>query len=213
MQGSALPPDARADIAARLARLTGLPLDFIERADLRIEIFRFTKELLRDKRRTVGRLDSRFQGVDRDAAGEFPDYDPSYANIQGPYTAAFNDYIRGELKYESDLPYEIITNRVHPWSYGEHENQYVNVADTLRRAMHTNPDMKVFVANGYYDLATPYFATEYTLNHLALEPDLQANLKLGYYPAGHMMYIHLPSLAQLKADLAAFIASAIAPPA
>ncbi len=211
LQGAALPAERRRNIAARLARLTGLSLDYVERANLRIEIQRFTKELLRDKRRTVGRLDSRYQGVDRDAAGESPEYDPSYANIQGPYTATLNDYVRGELKYESDLPYEILTERVSPWSYGEHENQYVNVAETLRKAMLINPHLKVFVASGYYDLATPYFATEYTLNHLGLEPDLQANIKLGYYEAGHMMYVHLPALIQLKSDLAAFLSSAVPP--
>ena len=111
--------------------------------DLRIEIFRFTKELLRDERRTVGRLDSRFKGIDRDAAGERPEFDPSYANIQGPYTAAFNDYVRGELKYESDLPYEILTDRVSArGAMAPHENQYVNVAETLRKAMLDQPALE-----------------------------------------------------------------------
>ncbi|HSQ18526.1 MAG TPA: hypothetical protein VLM83_12555 [Anaerolineales bacterium] len=209
MKGAALPADERAEIVRKLARFTGLSEDYIDRTDLRIEIFRFTKELLRHERRTVGRLDSRFKGIDRDSAGERYEFDPSYANIQGPYTAAFNAYVRGELNFESDLPYEILTDRVWPWSYAEFENHYVNVAETLRQAMCTNPYLKVYVANGYYDFATPYFATEYTFNHLGLDESLRGNLRMGYFEAGHMMYIHLPSLAKLKADLDRFISDAI----
>jgi carboxypeptidase C (cathepsin A) len=209
MKGAKLTADERAHIVQKLTRYTGLSADYIERANLRIEIHRFVKELLRDERRTVGRLDSRFTGIDRDAAGEQYDYDPSYAVIQGPYTATLNDYVRGELQFESDLPYEILTGRVWPWKFEQHENQYVDVADTLRDAMSKNPFLKIFVANGYFDLATPYFATEYTFNHLGLDPDRQQNIAMAYYPAGHMMYIHDPSLAQLKVDLAAFVASAV----
>jgi carboxypeptidase C (cathepsin A) len=209
LQGAALPAETRTSVAEQLARYTGLSVDYVERADLRIQIQRFVKELLRSERRTVGRLDSRFTGVDRDAAGEQPEFDPSLANIRGPYTAVLNDYVRGELKFESDLPYEILTERVWPWSYATHENQYVNVAETLRKAISMNPYLKVYVANGYYDLATPYFATRYTINHLGLDPSLYANIALGFYEAGHMMYIHLPSLARLKADLAEFMAGAL----
>jgi len=207
MKGAALPADERAAIAQKLARYTGLSPEYIERTDLRLEIHRFVKELLRDQRRTVGRLDSRFTGIDRDAAGEKFDFDPSYAAIQGPYTATLNDYVRTELEFESDLPYEILTERVRPWGYEQHQNAYVNVAETLREAMTKNPFMKVFVANGYYDLATPYFATRYTFNHLGLDPSLQKNISMAYYEAGHMMYVHLPSLAQLKQDLASFMRS------
>jgi carboxypeptidase C (cathepsin A) len=207
-QGAGLPPEARAEIAQKVARYSGLTADYVERADLRLDIHRFVKELLRDQRRTVGRLDGRFTGIDRDAAGEHYEYDPSYANIQGPYTAGFNDYVRRNLNFESDLPYEILTDRVHPWSYEAHQNQFVYVAETLRKAMSVNPYLKVFVANGYYDLATPYAATEYTFNHLGIDPSLQDNLSMAYYEAGHMMYIHLPSLAQLKEDLASFISAA-----
>jgi carboxypeptidase C (cathepsin A) len=165
---------------------------------------------MRDERRTAGRLDSRFTGVDRDAIGEMYEYDPSYAVIQGAYTATFNDYIRRELGYESDIPYEIINFKVNPnWEYAEHQNQYVYVAETLRKAMSMNPYLKVFAASGYYDLATPYLATNYTFNHLGLAEDLQANISMAYYQAGHMMYVHLPSLAKLKADLAAFVKEAV----
>lgn len=207
LKGNTLTPEEYASVVAKLARLTGLSETYIEQTNLRIEIFRFTKELLRDERRTVGRLDSRFKGIDLDAAGERFEDDPSMVNIMGPYTATFYDYVRRELKFEIDLPYEILNIKVWPWSYAEHENRYVEVSETLRRAMSINPFLKVYVANGYYDLATPYFASEYTFTHLGLDPILQSNLSMGYFEAGHMMYIHLPSLQKLKSELADFIQS------
>ncbi|GIV96807.1 MAG: hypothetical protein KatS3mg057_1464 [Herpetosiphonaceae bacterium] len=209
LKGAALEDQEQVRIADRLARYTGLSEDYVKHANLRIEIHRFTKELLREERRTVGRLDSRFTGIDRDAVGETPEYDPSLTNIIGPYTAALNDYVRGDLQFECDLPYEILNPRVWPWSFSDHENKYVSVAETLRKAMTINPYLNVFIAHGYYDLATPYFATEYTVNHLGLDAGLQQNISMGYYEAGHMMYIHRPSLEKLKADLAGFIGSAI----
>jgi carboxypeptidase C (cathepsin A) len=205
MRGSALPPQERIRVVAKLARYTGLSEAYIEQADLRIEIHRFAKQLLRSQHRSVGRLDSRFTGIDRDSAGEKFDFDPSYAAIQGPYTACLNDYVRGELGFEIDITYEILTDRVRPWSYGEFENRYVNTAETLRKAMSQNPHLKVFVANGYFDLATPYFATRYTFDHLGLDPSLQDNVIMAHYRAGHMMYIHRPSLKMLKEDLSRFI--------
>jgi carboxypeptidase C (cathepsin A) len=205
MKGSSLPASEKAEIVAQLARFTGLSTEYISRTDLRINIFRFTKELLRAEELTVGRLDSRFTGFDRDAAGEIFEADPSMSAILGPYTAALNDYVRSDLNFESDLPYEILNPRVWPWSYGDHENRYVNVAETLRKAITTNPSLKIFVANGFYDLATPYFATQYTFNHLGLDSSLQKNISMAYYPAGHMMYVHLPSLAALGEDLVGFI--------
>ena len=175
------------------------------RSNLRVIDNRFFKELLRDRRRTTGRLDSRFTGIDRDAAGEGIEQDPSYSAIQGPYTACFYDYIRRELGFDSDLPYEMLTEKVWPWSYKEHENQYVNVAESLRKAMTVNPHLQVYIANGYFDLATPYFATQYTVNRLQLDETLAGHIQMGYYEAGHMMYIHLPSLVRLKTELAEFI--------
>jgi carboxypeptidase C (cathepsin A) len=209
MYGTALPAAERDQIVAKLARYTGLSPQYIEATDLRILDDRFVKELLRAEGRTVGRLDSRFTGTDRDTAGERSEYDPSYAAILGPYSTALNHYVRVDLGFESDLPYEILTERVHPWSFGEHENQYVDVAETLRKAMTTNPFLKVYIASGYYDLATPYFATTYTVHHLGLDASLQRNITLGTFKAGHMMYIHLPSLAQLKAELDTFIKAAM----
>ncbi|MCW5876526.1 MAG: hypothetical protein KIS85_06550 [Anaerolineales bacterium] len=205
MKGDALGAEARGQIATRLAEYTGLSSEYLLRSNLRINIHRFTKELLREQQRTVGRLDSRYTASDRDSAGEHYEFDPSYAAIQGPFTATLNQYLREELKFESDLPYEILTGRVHPWSYKEHQNQFVNVAEMLRKALHMNPALQVFVANGYYDLATPYFATEYTFDHLQLDPALHANIAMEYYEAGHMMYIHPPSLVAQKKHLAEFI--------
>jgi carboxypeptidase C (cathepsin A) len=165
---------------------------------------------LRAERRTVGRLDSRFLGGDYDSAGEANEFDPSYAAIQGPFTAMQNHYLRDELGFESDLPYEILTDRVQPWSFAEAENRYVNVAEDLRAAMARNPALRVFVANGAYDLATPYFATRYTFDHLGLDPALRGNVTMGFYEAGHMMYIHRPSLVRLRTDIAGFLRDALA---
>jgi len=208
MKGSRLAGAERQAIAQKLSRLTGLPAKFVEANDLRVTLPRFTKELLRDQRRTVGRLDSRFLGIDRDAGGERSDYDPSMAAIRGPYGATVNDYIHTELKYDNDLPYELLTGRVRPWNYGTAQNRYVNVGETLRDAMSQNQALKVFVGAGYYDFATPFFAAEYTFDHLGLDPALTKNITLEHYDAGHMMYIHKPSLIKLTADVSAFYAGA-----
>ncbi len=205
LKGDSLTKEERAEIVKRLSYFTGISEQFIERSNLRINDQHYFKELLRERGLTVGRLDSRLIGRDRLGVTEHAEYDPLLTNIMGPYTAAFYDYIRRELKFESDLPYEILSGFVHPWSYKEFENAYVNVGETLRAAMTYNPYLKVYVANGYYDLGTPYFATEYTFNHLGLDESLRGNVTMGYYEAGHMMYIHIPSLKQMKKDLAAFI--------
>ena len=207
-KGDSLTKEERAEIVKKVSYFTGISEQFIERSNLRINDQHYFKELLRERGLTVGRLDSRLIGRDRLGVTEKAEYDPLLTNIMGPYTAAFYDYIRRELKFESDLPYEILSGFVHPWSYREFENQYVNVAETLRAAMMYNPYLKVFVANGYYDLGTPYFATEYTFNHLGLDEDRRKNVTMEYYDAGHMMYIHIPSLKQMKTDLAKFIKDA-----
>jgi len=209
MKGDAISAEERTAIAKKVARLTGLSPEYVERANLRIQISRFDKELLRDERRTVGRYDSRITGIDIDAAGERPEYDPSYTIVQGPYTAMFNQYVRSELKFDSDLPYEILTDRVRPWSYAGYENRYVDVAETLRSAMTQNPQLRVFAANGYYDLATPYFATEYTFQHMGLDPTLRDHVTMGFYESGHMVYTRRASLEQLKQDIAKFIEAAV----
>lgn len=210
LQGDALPAAERARIVEKLSHYTGISPAFIERSNLRIMDQHYFKELLRERGLTVGRLDSRFTGRDKLGVGEFAEFDPLFPQITGPYTAAFYDYVRSELKFESDLKYVISGwNIVNPWSYAQFENQHVSVSESLRKAMTLNPYMKVFVANGYYDLGTPYFATEYTFNHLGLHESLRGNIRMAYYEAGHMMYIHIPSLEALKRDLAEFIRDAI----
>jgi len=207
-KGDSITAEERSTVVRNLARLTGLTPRFIEENNLRITMERFAKELLRDQRRTVGRYDSRLLGTDSDAGGDAPDYDPSYSNVQGAYTAALNEYLHSELKFETDLPYEILTGKVSPWSYKEFENRYVEVSDSLREAMTQNPALRVYVTCGYYDLATPFFNAEYTVNHMLLDPTLRSHISLGYYEAGHMMYTQLKSLEKAKQDLAKFYASA-----
>lgn len=200
-QGDQLDESQRQHIAQKLSNYTGVSPQYALQTQLRINMPRFPKELLRDEGITVGRLDSRFTGYDRDDAADSYEYDPSYTAIQSIYTEGMNQYLRGDLNYQSDLRYEILTN-VWPWSYrGVADNQYLNVAENLRAAMHKMPYMKVFIANGYYDLATPYFATQYTIDHMFLRPEINKNIEMHYYEAGHMMYAHRGMLAKLKDDL------------
>ena len=208
MKGNTLTAAEQKTIAQKVSRLTGLSEDFVLRSNLRVEYTRFMKELLRDQRRTVGRFDSRFLGIDSDSTGAASEYDPSYPVVQGPFTQTLNHYLRNDLKVENDGSYEILTGKVHPWRWNT-ENRYVNVSPNLRRAMVMNPHLKVFVANGYYDLATPYFATDYTFKHLGYDPGLPPRITTGYYEAGHMMYIHRPSLQKMRKDLVAFIQGAL----
>ncbi|MBZ5581132.1 MAG: peptidase S10 [Acidobacteriia bacterium] len=203
-KGDGLSAEERAAVVKNLARLTGLSAKFIEGWNLRIPMGSFSKELLRDQRRTVGRYDSRLEGTDLEAASDQPDYDPSYASVQGPYTAVFNQYVHDELKFQTDLAYEVLTARVQPWSFREFENRYVNVAERLRSAMTQNAALRVYVACGYYDLATPFFGAEYTVSHMLLDAGLRSHIQLGYFEAGHMLYTNLKSLGALKAELAKF---------
>lgn len=210
-KGDALSEAEQGAIAAKLARYTGLSAEFVRRANLRVSLSAFNKELLRDAGRTVGRLDGRYTGIDRNGNSAGPDYDASYSAIQGPFTAALNDYVRGELKYENDRVYEILTNRVSPWSYAQASNRYAEVADTLRSAISKNRDLHVLVACGYYDGATPFSAAIYTVDHLGLDPSLRGNVSLTFYESGHMMYIRLDDLKKLREDVGRFVGSALAP--
>jgi carboxypeptidase C (cathepsin A) len=205
-KGNRLTPTERQEVAGKLARYTGLSQEYVDRSDLRVEIQHFDKELLRDERRTVGRLDGRFKGLDSSDIAETPDFDPSMAAIRPPYTATFNDYVRGELGFRSDLEYFILGGGIGRWDFGS-DNSYADTSISLQSAFAKNPYMKLFVGCGYYDLATPYFAARYTLDHMALDPSLRGNVSLHYYEAGHMMYIDRRSLAQLKRDVAAFVQS------
>jgi carboxypeptidase C (cathepsin A) len=206
LQGARLDPARREAVATELARLTGLSKDYVLRADLRVKIFNFTKELLRGEGRTVGRFDSRYKGIDRDGVGASVDYDPSYAVVQGAYTSAINAYLRGELKYESDDSYEILTG-VGPWKFPE--GSYPSTSDALRSAMTQNPSLKVLFTGGYYDLAVPYASIKHVSAHLGLDPTLRGNVSEKFYRAGHMYYLRAEDLKQSKVDGAAFIKSAV----
>jgi len=188
MKGDKLTQTERTNVIRQLARLTGLSEEFIDESNLRVPMQRFAQELLRKDRRSIGRYDGRLEGADVDATSDHPDYDPSYASVQGVYTAMFNDYVRADLKYDSDLTYEVLTGKVQPWNYGRFDNRYVNVGENLSQAMTQNPNLKVLFANGYFDLATPFFATEYTVSHLGLDPSLTGHASLTYCEAGHMLY-------------------------
>jgi carboxypeptidase C (cathepsin A) len=209
-------PAAQLDaVAKEVSRLTGLSVEYVKEANLRISPTRFRKEVLRDDRRTLGRYDMRFEGVDTDAAGEAPSYDASDAGISGAFVAALHDYLGRELKYESTDTYRPSAENLGQWEWkhkptsgapgmnGEQAQPWV--AGDLASAIRKNPHLRVFSANGYFDLATPFFATEYDLAHMDLDPSLRGNVEFGYYPSGHMIYLNVDALRQLKTDLAGFI--------
>ena len=209
--GSGATAEQRTAALDQLARYTGLERRYLDLSDLRVPIQSFCKELLRTERRTVGRLDSRFTGVDDRAIAETPEFDPSLAAIRPPYTAMLNQYVRAELGYKSDLTCHILGGGIGPWDWGSAGGGFPDVSGALRAAFSRNPDMRLFVASGYYDLATPFFATDYTLGHLMLEPAERARVTTREYEAGHMMYIHERELARLKRDVAEFVRGALAP--
>jgi len=205
-RGNRLSPAERRAAVSKVARLTGLRREYVDRVNLRIEHIRFFTELLRDRGLSVGRLDARFTGPEPDGGRERFSTDPSYSHIQGPYTAALNQYVRDDLGYENDLPYEILSNPTHEaWSYKEFEGRPVSVVEQLGAAMRANPHLRVHVACGYYDGATPHFAAEHIVAHLPIPAELRGNVELAYYEAGHMMYVHEPSRLRQSADLADFI--------
>lgn len=206
MRGDTLDTAQQEQIAQQLSRYTGLENRFIANSNLRVEIFRFCKELLRDQKRTVGRLDSRFKGMDALAITEYPEFDPSYTSIIPPYTSMMNQYVRNDLGFKTDLEYEILSFKVNgEWNWETQGQGYPDTSDLLRTALAKNPHMKVFVGLGYYDLATPYYATLYTLSHMGLDPAVRNNIRTADYEAGHMMYIDIGSLKKLKSDIADFI--------
>ena len=204
-KGDLLSQQERQDLINKLARYTGLETRFIDNANLRVNLNLFRKELLRNEKRSIGRLDSRFKGYDANLATDSPEFDASETAIRPPYTSTFNNYVRSELGYKSDLEYYILGGGItSPWNWGTN-NSYVDTSVALRTALARNPYLKVFVAMGYYDMATPYFAAHYTLHHISLDPTLLRNISTGYYEAGHMMYIDEKSLSKLHADVEKFM--------
>ncbi len=206
-QGASLPADKRKAAVKATARLTGLSEAFVERANLRVSMGRFAAELLREERQVIGRFDGRYKGFVRDQLSSGGEYDPSGAAIMSAYGSTFNAYIRTELGFEEDRPYEILAG-LGGWEWGA-ENRFVNVADTLADSMTENPFLKVHVSCGFYDLATPYFGARYTFDHLNIAPELMKNITIDDYTAGHMMYLNIADLKKQKADLAKFVRSAL----
>jgi len=202
LQGESLTDAERAKVRTGLARFTGLSESYLELANLRVRPDRFQKELLRERGLTVGRLDSRYTGKDLDAAGESPDEDPSFYGIDGAYATALNAYLRGPLKVDLPDQYKIIGGLGGPWDWDLDDPFYFNVAPYIGAAMRQNSGLNVFVAAGYYDMATPFFGAEYSLNRSGVVP---ARLHFAYYEAGHMMYVNHEALAKLQQDVHDFI--------
>jgi carboxypeptidase C (cathepsin A) len=210
LMGDRLPDDQRKKIVSDMARYTGLSEEFIEKANLRVAPFVFEKALLASRRQVIGRFDSRITGASMDDLSIHPEHDPSLSRYVGVYSETFNRYVRQDLKFESDLMYEYLSGRVQPWNWGRGANGgWLYVGDNLKAAIVKNPTMKVLVCSGYFDLATPFFATDYTISHLNLTPELRKNIKQTYYEGGHMMYHHQKSLEKLNADVKAFMESAV----
>ena len=211
LMGSALPATERTAVIAKLAEYTGLSREYIDRANLRVRQSEFTRELLRERRGTVGRLDARFLGTAFDPLGQYAEFDPMAAAVAGAFTASFLDYYHRELKAGADRTYVRSAPLWKSWDFkhkvagSEFPQPMVNTGPDLAHALGYNPHLRVLVLQGIYDLATPALATEYTIDHLDLAPELRENIEISYYDAGHMMYIHEPSLRQFKADVAAFI--------
>ena len=206
-KGDSLTAAERQTLIDQLARFTGLERSVIDENDLRIRQWIFCGELLRHQRLIVGRLDSRFTGPLSvgNPAGDF--YDPTMAVIRPPFTATFNNYVRADLGYKTDLDYNVLTGL--KWDWGSAGEGFPDTSEALREAFVKNPYMRLFVASGYYDLATPYFATQYTLAHMGLEPAQHQKITLGYYEAGHMMYLRSDSLDHLKQDVSGFLTNAL----
>src|SRR6202044_840201 len=203
------------------AAITGLSVEYVKASKLRISATRFRKELLRGDDRTLGRYDARFEGWDPDSAGENPGYDPSDTGISGVYVGAFHDYIQKELKYMSQEPYYLSGPGLNQnWDFkhrapgagggggGRGDQTEPDVAVDLSDAIRKNPHLHVFSANGYFDLATPFFSTEYDISHMDLPANLVGNVQFGYYPAGHIVYLNVEALKELKADMVKFYATA-----
>jgi carboxypeptidase C (cathepsin A) len=207
-RGDAVSQSDAEHIADQLSRFTGLDAGYIKQENLREPIERFTKDLLKAQNRSIGRYDSRFTGIRLHPGTDTEDFDPSDEAVNGPFTAAFNDYVRRELNFQTDLPYETIAE-VNPWNLSE--NKYLDVASSLKEAMSRNPYLKIWVCCGYYDLATPYYAAQSVVRGMNLDPAIRGNIQFTYYESGHMLYIEKGAREKLKDDLDQFLAGALSP--
>ena len=208
LRGNSLSDAERNAVAKKIARITGLSQTYVEQNNLRIDPGRFRKELLRDKRLVVGRLDTRYTATDLDAAGEQEEFDPSNTALQGAYTAMFMDYVRNELKWESDLHYETSGN-VRPWTYVQ--NSYMDMTEPLRQTMAKNPSLKVRVEAGYYDMACVFAGAVINFWHLGYDKTFTDRVSFSWFEGGHMMYTRPSAHKALKNDIAKFIGETSGP--
>jgi carboxypeptidase C (cathepsin A) len=205
-RGDSVPQTDQDRVANELSRLTGLDAPYLKQVGLREPGERFSNDLLKGENRSVGRYDSRFTGIRLHPGTDREDFDPSDEAVVGPFTGAFNDYVRRELKFETDLPYETVAD-VNPWNLAE--NKYLDVAANLKQAMSRNPYLKVWMCCGYYDLATPYFAAQSVVRGMNLDPAVRDNIQLTFYESGHMLYIDAASREKFKSDFDQFIARSL----
>jgi len=208
-RGDSLTPQERDELITQVSRFTGLDRTVVDVNNGRISEQVFTSELLKAQKLEVGRLDSRFTGTPVSGRSARGYYDPSESAIRPPFTATFNNYVRSELGFKTDLEYYVLGGGIGQWDWGSAGQGYPDTSEALRLAFVKNPYMRLFVASGYYDLATPFFATRYTLNHMNLDAAQQSKISLGYYDAGHMMYIKSSSLDRLKQDVSGFLQKAL----
>lgn len=206
-KGDDLPAAERKAVVDKLVRYTGLDAHYVDESNLRWDVSHFTRQLLRDRKMTIGRYDGRLTGPSSLDTGETSEFDPSSTLIMPPFTAMFTNYIRAELGYKTDM-YYYPTGGIQPWDYAV-QNGFGDTTHMLRSAMVKNPYMKVMIAAGYFDLATPYYAVEYTFNHMGLHPEMHRNITWDFYQAGHMLYIDSDSHSKLKHDFSEFLLNAL----
>jgi len=202
-QGDSVSADERTNIVAALARYTGLKPSVIEDNNLRLDSGVFRRQLLHDEGMILGAYDARITGRDADAASPYPDFDPSMAATRGPFSAAVNSYIRSELKFDNDLPYEVLAG-VQPWNYGA-RNTYANAGERLGRIMNQNPYMRVLVLGGRCDLVCPIDTMHYAMDHIQVDPSYRQNIIYAEFDAGHMMYVNLPDLKKMQQTVEDFL--------